>query len=368
MDQVLEMRPDDFVVRVQPGLRRQELNSRLKRYGLFFPVYPGADATIGGMASTNASGTNAVRYGVMKDRVLGLEVVLADGRVIRTGSMAAKSSAGYQLTNLFVGSEGTLGVITEITLKLAGIPEATVAARAVFSSLDEAGQAAVDMIHSGLMIGRVELVDALTIQAVNRYKGTSYPEQPTLFLEFSGRASSVEEELAIAKELAGYNHVQDWAEERDPERRNKLWEARHHAGLAVMALSPGTKHMATDVCVPISLLPAALKEARQIIDHHQLEAAIFGHVGDGNFHVAFNFDPHNKEEMEKAMKVNETIVEFALRHGGTCTGEHGIGLGKIKYLKKQYEQAVPIMASLKKMFDPNGILNPGKVLSREMLG
>lgn len=367
MDQVIELRPEDFVARVQPGLRRQELNRRLKKYGLFFPVDPGADATIGGMAATNASGTNAVRYGVMKDRVLGLEVVLADGRVVRTGSMAVKSSAGYQLTNLFVGSEGTLGVITEVTLKLAGLPEATVAARAVFNSVDEAGQAAVDMIHSGLMIGRVELVDALTIRAVNRSKETDYPEQPTLFLEFSGRQNSIEEDVQFAKELAEQNNVQLWTEERDPEQRAKLWEARHEAGLAVMALYPGTKHMTTDVCVPISLLPESLKKARELIEQYKIEAAIFGHVGDGNYHVSFNFDPNNQSELEKAKAVNEAIVKFAIENGGTCTGEHGIGLGKVKYLEQQYEQAVPIMASIKNLFDPNGILNPGKVLSRELL-
>lgn len=368
MDQIVEMRPADLQVTVQPGVRRQELNRRLKAHGLFFPVDPGADATIGGMAATNASGTNAVRYGAMKDRVLGLEVVLADGRIIRTGSKAFKSSAGYQLNNLFVGSEGTLGVITEITLKLAGIPEATVAARAVFSRLDDAGQAAVDIIHSGLLIGRIELVDALTIRAVNRYKGTDYPEKPTLFLEFSGRKSSVEEDLRLAKEFAEENGVEQWTEERDPEQRNKLWEARHHAGLAIMALAPGKKHMSTDVCVPISVLPAALKRAREIMDEHQWEGAILGHVGDGNFHASFNFDPHVPQEREKAMAINEAIVEFALSHGGTCTGEHGIGLGKIKYLEKQYKEALPLLVSLKRMLDPNGILNPGKVLSRQLLG
>ena len=261
-----------------------------------------------------------------------------------------------------------MGVITEITLKLAGIPEATVAARAVFSQLDEAGQTAVDIIHSGLLIGRIELVDALTIRAVNRYKGTNYPEQPTLFLEFSGRKSSVEEDIRIAKELAEQNGMQFWTEERDPEQRNKLWEARHHAALAIMALAPGKKHMTTDVCVPISVLPDSLKWAREVIEKYQLDAAILGHVGDGNYHVSFSFDPKTPQEAEKAMAVNEAIVDFALRHGGTCTGEHGIGLGKIKYLEKQYKEALPLLISLKKMLDPNGILNPGKVLSGEHFG
>ncbi|QZT34086.1 FAD-binding protein [Caldalkalibacillus thermarum TA2.A1] len=362
MNKMVELRPEDFLVRVQPGMTREQLNQKLKKHGLFFPVDPGADASLGGMAATNASGTNAVRYGGMKDQVLGLEVVLAGGRIIRTGSMAVKSAAGYQLTNLFIGSEGTLGVITELTLKLSAIPEAVVAARAVFDDIGQAGQAAAEMISSGLAIGRIELVDAYTIRAVNQYKQTDYTEQPTLFLEFSGRPASVEEDVQLAKEMTRHNGAKAWEEERDSLRRARLWEARHQAALAIIARSPGKKHMVTDVCVPISVLPEAIVQARSEIERHQLEAAILGHVGDGNFHVAFCFDPDHPDERNKALAVNEAVVNFALAHGGTCTGEHGIGLGKIKYLEVQYGPAVEVMAALKQTLDPRHILNPGKII------
>ncbi|OUM84659.1 MAG: 2-hydroxy-acid oxidase [Bacillus thermozeamaize] len=362
MNRVLEIRPQDFLVRVEAGVTRNQLNQQLKPHGLFFPIDPGADATLGGMAATNASGTNAVRYGVMRQQVLGLEVVLADGTIITTGGMAVKSSAGYHLTGLFVGSEGTLGVITELTLRLYGIPEAVVAARAVFPDVESAGEAAVGMIASGIAIGKVELVDARTVAAVNAYKGTAYAEAPTLFLEFSGHSQTVRHEVEVAREIAMEHGCRSFEQETDPKARALLWEARHQAGLAIAASAPGKKLMATDVCVPISFLPEAIRHTRQLIDSYGMEAAIFGHVGDGNYHAAFIMDPNHPDDVKRAEEVNEQVVRFALEKGGTCTGEHGIGLGKIKYLKAEHGDSLAVMKAIKQVLDPGQILNPGKVL------
>ncbi len=361
MDEILEVRPDDFVARVQPGVTHGKLNTRLKEHDLFFPVDPGWDASLGGMAATNASGTNAVRYGAMRDRVLGLEAVLADGTVLRTGGMSMKSSAGYNLTGLFVGSEGTLGVFTELILRLQPIPEQILAARAVFPSIEAAGRAAVAMIRSGMQIGRLELVDARTVEAVNAYKGTAYAVSPMLFLEFSGTGAAVERDVAIARALSGAEGSRAFDFEEDEAGRERLWEARHEAALAIKELNPDKKPMTTDVCVPISDLPDALREARKTIQANGLEGAILGHVGDGNYHAVFPVAPDDEEDLERAERVNSEIVAYALARGGTCTGEHGIGFGKASHLRDEHGDSLPFMREIKRLADPNDIMNPGKI-------
>jgi D-lactate dehydrogenase (cytochrome) len=313
------------------------------------------------MAATNASGTNAVRYGAMRDQVLGLEVVLADGMVMRTGGMAMKSSAGYNLTALFVGSEGTLGVFTEITLRLYPIPEHVLAARSVFPDIERAGRAAVAMIRSGMQVGRCELVDARTIQAVNAYKGTSYAASPTLFLEFSGAEAAVERDVAAARALCEAEGAETVDFEQDEAGRERLWEARHEAALAIMELDPDRRPMTTDVCVPISDLPGALRHARDAIASRGLEGAILGHVGDGNYHAVFPVDPQDAAECERAEAVNAEIVAYALARGGTCTGEHGVGFGKMEHLQTEHGDSLPLMRGIKRLADPNGVLNPGKL-------
>ncbi|MBA2474643.1 MAG: FAD-binding protein [Actinobacteria bacterium] len=362
MDRVLELRPEDLTATVQPGVMRSALNLAAGRHGLFFPVDPGADASLGGMAATNASGTTTVRYGGMRAQVLALEVVLADGSTIRTGSRATKSSAGYHLSGLFVGSEGTLGVITELTLRLYGIPEHTVAARAVFPELDAACRTAVALVGAGVAVSRVELVDASTIAAVNAYKGTSYDEEPSLFLEVSGSETAVAGELEAARELAEGEGCTVFAAERDPTARARLWEARHHALFAFLARSPGKRHRATDVCVPVSELPAAIRFARATVEELGLEAAIIAHAGDGNYHVASLLDVDDPAEVAAVQRLGELVVEDALARGGTCTGEHGIGLGKIGYLEREHGDLIPLMRGIKQLLDPQGILNPGKIL------
>ena len=365
MDRILEVRPDDFIARVQPGVTHGALNAALAEHGILFPVDPGWDASLGGMAGTNASGTNAVKYGVMRDQVLGAEAVLADGTVMRTGGMAMKSSAGYDLTGLFVGSEGTLGVLTELILRLYPLPGWTVAARAVFPDIEAAGRAAVAMIRTGMRIGRVELVDARTVDAVNTYKGTDYAAAPTLFLEFSGSKASVESDVEVARETSASKGCSSFEFEADEEAREKLWEARHDAALAIRDLYPGMGMMATDVCVPISDLPDALRHARDIIESHGLDGAILGHVGDGNYHAVFPVDTGDEADQERAEAVNEEIVDYALERGGTCTGEHGIGLGKTEHLQKEHGDSLPFMREIKRIADPNGIMNPGKVFGGE---
>jgi D-lactate dehydrogenase (cytochrome) len=365
MNEILEVRPEDFVARVQPGATHGKLNVSLEEHGLFFPVDPGWNASLGGMAATNASGTNAVRYGVMRDQVLCLEVVLADGTVMRTGGMAMKSSAGYDLTGLFVGSEGTLGVFTEIVLRLYPVPEYVLAARAVFPDIEAAGRAAVAMVRSGMEIGRVELVDARTVEAFNAYKGTNYAVSPTLFLEFSGTEAAVERDVTTAREISESQGCEAFEFEENEEGRERLWEVRHEAAFAIEDLNPGKKLMSTDVCVPISCLPGALREARNTIEAYGLDGAILGHVGDGNYHAAFPVDHTNEAELETAEKVNARIVDYALERGGTCTGEHGIGSGKTEHLKKEHGDSLPFMRKIKGLADPNGVMNPGKVFSEE---
>jgi D-lactate dehydrogenase (cytochrome) len=365
MDRVLEVRPDDFIARVQPGVTHGALNAALAGHGMLFPVDPGWDASLGGMAGTNASGTNAVKYGVMRDQVLGLEVVLGDGTVMRTGGMAMKSSAGYDLTGLFVGSEGTLGVFTELILRLYPLPERTVAARAVFPDIEAAGRAAVAMIRTGMKIGRVELVDARTVGAVNTYKGTDYEAAPTLFLEFSGSEASVKDDVEVAREISGSEGGSSFDFEADEAAREKLWEARHDAALAIRDLYPGKGMMGTDVCVPISALPGALRHARDTIASRGIDGTILGHVGDGNYHAVFPVDTDDRADRERAEAVNAEIVDYALERGGTCTGEHGIGMGKTAHLQKEHGDSLPFMREIKRIADPGGIMNPGKIFTGE---
>jgi D-lactate dehydrogenase (cytochrome) len=296
---------------------------------------------------------------------LGLEVVLADGTVMRTGGMAMKSSAGYDLTSLFVGSEGTLGVFTELVLRLYPIPESAVAARAVFRDVETAGRVAVAVVRSGMQIGRVELVDARTVEAFNAYKDTEYAVSPTLFLEFSGSEAAVEHDVATAREISESEGCEAFEFEEDEEGREKLWEVRHEAAFAIEDLNPGKRLMSTDVCVPISDLPGALREARKTIEAYSLDGAILGHVGDGNYHAAFPVDHTNEAELETAEKVNAEIVAYALERGGTCTGEHGIGSGKTEHLEKEHGDSLPFMRKIKELADPNGIMNPGKIFSDE---
>jgi D-lactate dehydrogenase (cytochrome) len=329
MARVLEIRPGDLTARVQAGTMRSTLESAAGEHGLFFPVDPGADASLGGMAATNASGTTTVRYGGMRANVLGLEVVLADGTVVQTGSRSAKTSAGYNLTSLFVGSEGTLGVITELTLRLYGIPEHVVAVRAAFPDLDAACRAAVALVGSGVMVTRVELLDAATVRAVNAYKGTSYPEAPSLFVEFGGSEAGVAGDLEAAREIADDERCTAFEFERDVAGRARLWEARHHVLFALVHGAPGRLHKSTDVCVPLSELPGAVRHAREAVERLGLDAAIVAHAGDGNYHVLFMLDPDDTAERDAAEHLNGEIVDYALGRGGTSTGEHGIGIGKI---------------------------------------
>jgi D-lactate dehydrogenase (cytochrome) len=362
MNRVLEVRPDDFLVRVQPGVTRVQLNEALGRYGLFFPVDPGADASLGGMAATNASGTTAVRYGAMRDNVRALEVVLPNGEVIRTGSLAVKSSSGYNLTSLFVGSEGTLGVITELWLRIYGIPEHIVAARAEFPDIQACVETSTQIMAAGIPVARVELVEAPYIEAVNRYKGTNFPVVPTLFLEFRGSRESVEAELRLAREIAKDAGCTGFVATADEGERNRLWEARHHAAYALVHQYPGCKHMATDVCVPLSKLPEAVIHARRVMDEEGVVGAIIGHVGDGNFHASLVMRPDVPDDLARAQRVNERIVEHALALGGTCTGEHGVGIGKKKYQAREHGASLALMQAIKRLVDPLDIMNPGKLV------
>jgi D-lactate dehydrogenase (cytochrome) len=355
MNEVVALRPDDMTATVQAGVTRSQLEAAAGPHGLWFPVDPGADATLGGMAATNASGTTTVRYGGMRAHVLALEVVLADGRVIRTGTRAVKTSAGYNLTELFVGSEGTLGVITEVTLRLRPIPENIVVARAAFPSVEAACRAAATVIGAGVLVTRCELLDSTTIAALNAFKGTTFPESPYLFFELSG-------DVAELRELVEDEGASAFESETDPTARSRMWDARHNALHASLALSPGSKAMTTDVAVPISELAAAIEHARAALDASGLRGGIVGHVGDGNFHVAFLLDPSDSQSIARAEALNTAVVEDALARGGTCSGEHGIGHGKLAYLEREHGDLVPLYRGIKQLLDPAGILNPGKVI------
>ncbi|KQL52611.1 2-hydroxy-acid oxidase [Heyndrickxia shackletonii] len=361
MNQILEVRPEDFLVRIQPGVTRTQLNKELKKYGLFFPVDPGADATIGGMAATNASGTTSVRYGVMRDQVRDLKVVLADGSIIHTGSMTVKSSSGYSLSGLFVGSEGTLGAFVELTLRVYGIPEAITAARAVFPSIETAVSAVADIMSAGIQMARIELVDARSVQQVNLYNNTDFPVKPTLFMEFHGSEAGMRYDVEFAEKLAFDNQCEEFLFETDSKARNRLWEVRHNLAYAFVHKSPGKKMMVTDVVVPMSELGGAVHDARKAIDEIGLDGAVLGHVGDGNYHTIVMIDPNNKEELEKAKKLNAHLVDYAHSRGGSCTGEHGVGVGKAIYQQKEHGEALNVMKLIKNVLDPKGILNPGKI-------
>lgn len=362
MNEILEVNAEDLDCRVQPGVTRKQLNDHLRDSGLFFPVDPGADASLGGMAATRASGTNAVRYGTMRENVLGLTVVLADGRVIRTGGRARKSAAGYDLTRLFVGSEGTLGVITEVQLRLYGIPEAISTAVCSFPTLEGAVKTVTQIIQLGIPVARIELLDEVQMDAINRYSGLNYPVQPTLFFEFHGSDNGVREQVELVGEIAAEFGGGDFQWATRQEDRNKLWQARHDAYYAAMALRPGCKGWATDVCVPISELTECLLETRKDIDKSGILAPIVSHAGDGNFHLVFLVDTDNPDEMARASAVNDRMVMRALAVGGTCTGEHGVGYGKLEFLKAEHGEAVSVMRQIKIALDPDNIMNPGKIL------
>jgi len=348
INRVLKVNAEDLDVVVEPGVTRKQLNEYIRDTGLFFPIDPGADASIGGMASTRASGTNAVRYGTMRENVLALKVVTPDGRLIRTGRRARKSSAGYDLTKLFVGSEGTLGIVVEVTLRLYGIPESVAAATCSFDSLDGAVNTVIQTIQSGVPVARIELLDDIHVDALNRYSKLTLPVKDLLLLEFHGTE-------------AAENGGADFAYAAEPEARSKLWQARHDAAWAAKAMKPGAEIWATDVCVPISRLAECILETKKDIVAEGMLAPIVGHVGDGNFHVSFVLDPNDPEDQRKASAINDRMVARALALDGTCTGEHGVGLGKVQFLYEEHGEAVALMRAVKRALDPDNIMNPGKI-------
>lgn len=361
MDAVLEVRDEDMVARVQPGLTRKRLDEELRATGLFFPVDPGADASLGGMAATRASGTTAVRYGTMRDNVMGLQVVTADGGLIRTGSAARKSSAGYDLTGLFVGSEGTLGLVTELTLKLHGQPEAVSAAVCAFDAMGPAVQAVVETIQTGVPMARIEFLDAASVAAVNAYSNASFPRRPHLFVEFHGSGRAVTEDAARFAEIAAAHGAGGIEQAVRPEDRSRLWQMRHHAYWAILAARPGARAIVTDVCVPISRLARAVEETRADIAASPLEGPILGHVGDGNFHAILLVDG-SAAEIAAARAISARMVERALALGGTSTGEHGVGMGKLGYMEAEHGAGWALMGAIKRALDPAGVFNPGKVV------
>jgi len=362
MNNVLAVNAEDLDCRVQPGVTRKQLNEYLRDTGLFFPIDPGADASLGGMTATRASGTNAVRYGTMRENVLSLEVVMADGRVIRTARRSKKTSAGYDLTRLFVGSEGTLGIITEVTVRLYGIPEAMSAAVCSFPDMESAVNTVILTIQSGIPVARIELLDDVQMDACNKYSGLDYPVQPTLFFEFHGSERGVLEQVEQVQAIAGDFGASEFQWASKAEDRSKLWQARHDAYYAGIALRPGAKGIATDVCVPISRLAECILETQKDIAESGLIAPIVGHVGDGNFHLVMVIDPEDADEMARAEKLNERMVMRALAMDGTCTGEHGVGYGKIGFLEAEHGEALSVMRDIKRALDPGNIMNPGKII------
>ncbi|HEV7319922.1 MAG TPA: FAD-linked oxidase C-terminal domain-containing protein [Ensifer sp.] len=363
MNRVLEVNAEDLDCRVEPGITREELNTYLRDTGLFFPIDPGANASIGGMASTRASGTNAVRYGTMKDNVLGLTVVTADGREIRTSHRARKSSAGYDLTRLFVGAEGTLGIITSITLRLQGIPEVIAGGVCPFPTTADACNAVILTIQSGIPVARIELLDALQMKACNGYSGLSYAETPTLFVEFHGSAESVELQSRQFAEIAAEFGSTGFLWTTNPEERAKLWKARHNAYWAQKSLIPGAAILSTDVCVPISRLADCVAATQEDSAAHGLTAPIVGHAGDGNFHVGLLFDDKDPADVARAEAFVERLNARALAMDGTCTGEHGIGQGKMPFLEAELGDALDLMRQIKRSLDPDNIFNPGKIFA-----
>jgi len=363
LDKVLEVNVEDLDVTVQARVTRKQLNEYIRDTGLFFPIDPGADASLGGMAATRASGTNAVRYGTMRENVLALTVVLADGRIIRTSRRARKSAAGYDLTRLFVGSEGTLGIITEVTLRLYGVPEAMAAAVCSFDSLEGAVNAVIQTIQLGIPVARIELLDDVEMDAVNRFSKLSYPVKDTLFLEFHGTEAGVKEQAETVQAIALENTGGEFRWATRQEERTHLWQARHDVAYATKALRPGAELWSTDVCVPISRLAQCILETKQDLKSSFLIAPIVGHVGDGNFHCGFLIDRNNPDELKEVERLNERLVLRALAMDGTCTGEHGIGLGKMKFLTAEHGEGVAVMREIKKALDPLNILNPGKIFT-----
>lgn len=362
MNKVLSINAEDLTVTVQPGVTRKQLNEEIKSTGLFFPIDPGADASIGGMTATRASGTNAVRYGSMRENVLALEVVTASGEVIRTGTRARKSSAGYDLTRLFVGSEGTLGVITEVTLRIYPLPEAVSAAICSFPSIAEAVNTVITTIQLGVPIARVELIDANSVRAVNRHSKLNLREEPMLLMEFHGSPAGVKEQAETVQEIAREHDGDDFEWADTPEERTRLWTARHNAYFAAVQSRPGSRCITTDTCVPISHLADVLLETVHEADESGIPYFLVGHVGDGNFHVGYLIDPDDDAERAHAEQLNHQVVKRALRAGGTCTGEHGVGLHKMNFLQEEAgDGGIAVMRTIKQALDPHNIMNPGKV-------
>jgi len=363
MNRVVNINAEDLTVTVQPGVTRKQLNAEIKDTGLFFPIDPGADASIGGMTATRASGTNAVRYGTMRENVLALTVVTADGKIIKTGTRAKKSSAGYDLTRLFVGSEGTLGIVTEITLKLYPQPEAVSAAVCSFPSIEAAVNTTIQTIQMGVPVARVEFVDESGVRAINMHDKLSLPEKPLLLFEFHGSEHGVKEQAEVVQQIADEFGAEGFEWATRPEDRSRLWQARHNAYFALLQLRPGSRAISTDCCVPISRLAECLLETKADCEREKIIHGIVGHVGDGNFHVQMLIDPNDPADIARAEAVNERMVARAIAMDGTCTGEHGVGLHKIDFLVQEHgEGAIDVMRTLKHALDPNNILNPGKIV------
>jgi D-lactate dehydrogenase (cytochrome) len=363
MDRIIELSPGDLTATVQTGVTRTALERAAAEHGLMFPVDPGADATLGGMAATNAAGTTTVRYGKMRANVLALEAVLPGGRVVRAGSRAPKTSAGYDLLGLLIGSEGTLGVITKLTVRLHGIPEQAVVLRLSFPDVEAACRAATAIVAAGAGVTRVELLDSWTITAINAHTGIDLPVGPSLFVEAAGSEGTVTSDLELVTLIAESEGSLDVVAERDPTARTRLWAARHASAYATAAAAPGRRHRSTDICVPLSELAGAVSFARQELERRGLVSGLVGHAGDGNVHLSLMVDPDDPEEVRSSDELIELLVEDALARGGTCTGEHGIGLGKVHALEREHGDLVPLMRGVKALFDPHGIMNPGKVLA-----
>jgi D-lactate dehydrogenase (cytochrome) len=362
MNRIVRVGAADLDATVEAGVTRKQLNEHLRDTGLFFPIDPGADASLGGMAATRASGTNAVRYGTMRENVLCLTVVLADGRVVRTARRARKSAAGYDLTRLIIGSEGTLGIITAVTVRLYGIPEAISAAVCPFATLEGAVDSVIETIQSGVPVARIELLDESQMDAINKYSKLDHKVAPTLFYEFHGTPSGVAEQSETVKAIAAEHGGDDFRWATTAEARSKLWQARHDAYYAALALRPGSKGWATDVCVPISRLAECIRETKHDLAQSPIPSALVGHVGDGNFHLVFMIDPNRPDEIAEASRLNDRMVARALAMEGTCTGEHGVGYGKMDFLIAEHGEALSVMRAIKKALDPDNIMNPGKIV------
>ncbi len=362
MNRVIAVHAEDMDATVQAGVTRKQLNEEIRHAGLMFPVDPGADATLGGMAATRASGTNAVRYGTMRENVLSLTVVTADGRIIRTSRRPRKSAAGYDLTRLFVGSEGTLGIITEVTVRLYAVPEAMSAAVCSFKDMKGAVDTVIQTLQHGIPIARSEALCATTMRAINAYNKTAYKEQPTLWIEFHGTEAGVTEQAGLVQAIATENGGEDFEWATRPEDRNRLWAARHQAYFAGLQLRPGTRAVSTDVCVPVSRLTECIVETMRDIERASMPIPLFGHVGDGNFHCMVLIRPDSAADLAEAKAFNARLVDRALALEGTCTGEHGIGAGKIGSLRKEHGEAVDLMVAIKRTLDPENLMNPGKVV------